>query len=226
MPSDAAPQSWCLPASGGRVVVRGYDDARDEVTSIAGTERWRLNESFIPTSSSAGEQANGPAGEVHPGDCVIFIGPGDSGGRALAWFPRRVIAIDAPNDGWQRVWTLWDDDVQDHGMFEHDHYQSVVAEVRAGSDPLLGRARVRVLDAAGLAVDCPRCGAVGRPIMWGLPVGDPGVHVALGGCIVTEDQDMYTCERCSEAWRVTDDGAVIARSADDTYSDHGFWSSR
>lgn len=53
--------------------------------------------------------------------------------------------------------------------------------------------------------DCPECGTTGIPIGYGYPSGplfaasEVG-FVALGGCVVTEDQPTWQCPACGQSW--------------------------
>ena len=53
-------------------------------------------------------------------------------------------------------------------------------------------------------VPCPQCGqATVLPIMWGMPLGDPGPGVILGGCVLdAEPLARFGCPACG--WRDTD----------------------
>lgn len=46
---------------------------------------------------------------------------------------------------------------------------------------------------------CPDCGAPAMPIQWGLPVGNPGPDVILGGCVIYGAPDSWGCRECG--WR-------------------------
>jgi len=43
---------------------------------------------------------------------------------------------------------------------------------------------------------CPQCGETLLPIMWGLPMSDPGPGVILGGCCVPFDEPTHGCKAC------------------------------
>lgn len=47
---------------------------------------------------------------------------------------------------------------------------------------------------------CPDCGAAALPVLWGMPAGDPGRDVILGGCdIVDHHPPRWGCRECG--WR-------------------------
>src|SRR3712207_1795449 len=53
---------------------------------------------------------------------------------------------------------------------------------------------------------CPQCGREDSvPLRWGLPAGE-GVRlaerglVALGGCLVPEEEPAFSCRACGESW--------------------------
>lgn len=44
---------------------------------------------------------------------------------------------------------------------------------------------------------CPDCGAPALPVMWGMPAGDPGPGVILGGCIIIDfPPPPHGCREC------------------------------
>lgn len=48
---------------------------------------------------------------------------------------------------------------------------------------------------------CPRCRAPDpSPIMYGFPMGPPPDWVAVGGCVITDDQPHLTCRTCDHSW--------------------------
>lgn len=53
-------------------------------------------------------------------------------------------------------------------------------------------------DSIARAPLCPRCGAVqALPIIWGMPVGDPGSDVVVGGCVLPDGPvPDWECRGC------------------------------
>jgi hypothetical protein len=70
-----------------------------------------------------------------------------------------------------------------------------------------GAAKVVALaDTWGSSVRCPRCGGRPRPILYGMPGREviELVHaglIAIGGCIVDEDNPTVECRDCGEGWQ-------------------------
>ena len=56
---------------------------------------------------------------------------------------------------------------------------------------------------------CPKCGAKGLEILWGLPDGPPEPGFAIGGCIYNSAIDPdFTCPECEHEWRVDESGGL------------------
>lgn len=68
--------------------------------------------------------------------------------------------------------------------------KSVIASAAAGNTGRRPRA-------PGTA--CPKCGGALKPILWGMPAGDPGEDVILGGCCLPMDPENHGCPKCG--WR-------------------------
>lgn len=203
---EAAPVSWCLPAYGGRVVVRGYDTYRSDLSPLSGSSRWMLDSTFVPLTVPMSERADGPHGTVFPGDCVIFFGGDSERPESHLWYPQRVIHTEAGRSGWQRVWAIRDTSEVPESLT--DRSSTALPRWMRISQPLHGDRRRMALELFGLNVDCPVCGARGRPIMYGMPPGPPGPHIAIGGCLVDADNPSCSCH-CGAHWRIGHDGDVV-----------------
>ena len=202
---EGAPVSWCLPAYGGRVVVRGYDTYRSDLAPMAGSSRWMVDCTFVPLTAQVAN-GSGPHGTVFPGDCVIFFGGDSERPEAHLWYPQRVIHTETGRTGWQKVWAVRDTSEVPESLTERQ--SGALPRWMRTTKPLHGEDRRRALEMFWLNVDCPVCGARGRPIMYGMPPGPPGPHVAVGGCTVDADNPDYACH-CGARWRVRRDGEVV-----------------
>lgn len=203
---ETAPVSWCLPAYGGRVVVRGYDTYRSRLGPFPGSSRWMVDSTFVPLTSSLSDRTEGPHGNVFPGDCVIFFGSDSGRPEAHLWYPQRVIHTETNSSGWQQVWAIRD--TSELPETQTDRATTELPGWMRTSDPLRGPGRRKALELFGLNVDCPACGGRGKPILYGMPAGPPGPHIAIGGCDMHRDNPTYSC-RCGAHWRVERNGAVV-----------------
>lgn len=215
LPPEHSPRSTCLPGYGGRVIVRGYDPDRWDLLRITGSQRWQLDVCLIPATDTAAKRTAGPGGSVFPGDCVIFVDAWDDEPDAQGWwFPQRVLHVEPGHRGWQRVLCLRDMDVDREGVDDPEREWPLNLDLaRLMNTPalLLGDLRRAALEVFRLNVDCPVCGARGVPIMWGMPPGPPGPHVATGGCLVDPRNPNYEC-RCGASWRIDMDGILVLTS--------------
>lgn len=222
-----APQSICLPAYAGRVVVRTYEPYSCEFVAVPGHDRWAIETALVPLAAdvAAGHSEFGP---VHPGDAVVYVGQTDVEPRDWAWFPQRVLeAGPSIRPGFQRVVTLADLTVRDDGFTASGRWSdswfddadlTALFDGGFGSEPLHGASRRVVLDQFGLNVDCECCGARGNRIMWGMPAEPPGPHEIVGGCIVSADDPQYACRSCEAQWRVSATGELVLTSTGDRES--------
>lgn len=208
LPPEHSPKSTCLPAYGGRVIVRGYDPDRWDLFRIRGSQRWHLDVSLVPATDTTAMRTHGPAGPVYSGDCVIYADISIDDPPMPDWFfPQRVIHVEPGPRGWHRVFTLRDFETDDDCW----RVPTDLAKHMRGPDPLHGPLRRAALEVFRLNVDCPVCGARGVPIMYGMPAGPPGPHVAIGGCLVDPRNPNYEC-RCGAEWRVGRDGHLVLTS--------------
>jgi len=203
---EEAPLEWCLPAYGGRVIVRGYDPLQSELAPMVGSERWMVDSTLVPLTERAALQTDGPHGQVIPGDCVIYFGGDDERTKAHLWYPQRVVHVILEDEDWQRVWTVRD--TSRTPEYLTDEGADALPGWLRSHEPLHGDERRRALEMFWLNVDCPECGARGRTIMYGLPAGPPGPHVVIGGCIVDPDNPAYSCY-CGAEWRISEGGQLI-----------------
>ena len=203
---EGAPLEWCLPAYGGRVIVRGYDTLRSDLAPMAGSHRWMVDCSLVPLTPGAAKRTDGPHGAVFPGDCVVYFGGDDQRTEAHLWYPQRVIHTVPEDEAWQRVWSVRD--TSESTEYPTDEGAAALPEWMRTNEPLHGDERRRALELFWLNVDCPGCGARGRSIMYGLPAGPPGPHVVIGGCLVDLDNPTYACQ-CGAEWRVQDSGELV-----------------
>jgi predicted RNA-binding Zn-ribbon protein involved in translation (DUF1610 family) len=48
---------------------------------------------------------------------------------------------------------------------------------------------------------CPKCGAPGLFILYGMPDGqEPPEGCVWGGCVIGEDEPDYACPECGHTW--------------------------
>ena len=202
IPRWAGPD-WCLPAVGGRVVIRGYDTSRSSLTELEWP--WALDETLVPLSAATASRTDGPGGEVHPGDCVVFIGMGEQWAAPIVWFPQRVIHVAAGPVGWQRVWAIRDIRVE---AGSGDAVSPTLIPRRLLRESALhGDSRRRVLELFGLNVECPSCGSHGEHIYYG-PIVDPmPPSIMYGGGNRREGDHTYGCH-CTARWTVARDGSL------------------
>ena len=209
---EGAPVEWCLPAYGGRVIVRGYDTLSSDLAPMAGRQRWMVDCSLVPATRETAKRTDGPHGPVFPGDCVIYFGGDEQRPEAHLWHPQRVIHTVPEGEEWQRVWSVRD--TSETPQYLTDAGADALPEWMDIDEPLHGLERRRALELFWLNVDCPECGARGRSILYGLPAGPPGPHVVIGGCLVDSEFPRYACH-CGAEWRVKQSGElVLTRSSD------------
>lgn len=207
---------WCLPAAGGRVLVRGFDTYRSSLTDL--DDQWGLDETLVPLTDAAAAKTDGPGGELHPGDCVVFIGTGEGLPRPVVWYPQRVIRVAAGPRGWQRVWAVRNFDATEGSV---GAISPKAIPKRLWTNEVLHEADRRlVLELFHLNFDCEYCGARGRGITFGpvidasYPYGAPmplsGDWVPRGGDRPGPDDDTYWC-LCKARWHVKADGELVLR---------------
>ena len=197
--------AWCLPAFGGRVLIRGYDTHRSRLTDLD-QPRWGLDETLVPLTAVTAKKTDGPAGELHPGDCVIFVGNSSDSPEPFVWFPQRIVHVDDGPSGWQRVWAIRDCDREQDG-------RPVIEPGRIPphlltADPLHGNDRRLVLEWFGLNVECAFCASHGEQIWFGPPIDPMWGH--YGGERYQEGDDAYACS-CGARWHVTSEGQLVFR---------------
>jgi hypothetical protein len=228
LPDEDSPPWVCLDNPGAPLVLRRYDPTSRTCDVIADHGRWVLESALVPRVPVGPRDLqlgwDVAVGDVQPGWCIVYAGD-------ELWFPQRVLRVDVVDDQWQRVWTLgdlftrnvWGDDTsayeRDHGRetgWSYDEmrwpfWEDEVWETRGPwwplqSPPLSDNVRRFVLDKFDIAVECPDCGAFGRPIVYGM-VLDPDPWVEVAGCVITGDDPCYRCD-CGAGWSVTDQGRV------------------
>lgn len=204
---DWAHSSWCLPGYAGTVVIRGYDTYKStlEDLDIDGvSDRWGLDETRIPTTAETAANVHGPCGEITVGDCVVFVGIAEGSNDPIVWFPQRIVAVDRPRAGWQRVWAVRDMEANDEGP--------IIEPAALGKDitiaePLRGDTRRRVLEHFSLNVECPLCAGRGGVIEYDhnrVPIApDEFTDPRPRG----DGDPTYACY-CGASWTVNPDGTV------------------
>lgn len=200
---EKAPTSMCLPAWGGRVVVRGYDTALSSFAPVSTSIRWIIETTMVPLEDRP--DVEGPGGVVFPGDCIVFFGTGTSAEEREPelWHPQRVLRVESLAHGWQRVWTLADASVRDEPAYLH--HTELPKEIFVGT-ALQGNWRDFVLDSFQLAIECFECGGYGKPVVYGLVDEESdNPHVIAGGTHANADDPGYQCA-CGAQWRINADG--------------------
>ena len=202
---ENAPASMCLPAWGGRVLVRGYDTSLSSFAPVSTSVRWIIETTMVPVEDRP--DVEGPGGIVFPGDCIVFFGTGMAAEEREPelWHPQRVLRVEQLAHGWQRVWTLADARVRDEPSYLH--HSELPKEIFVGT-ALQGNWRDFVLDIFQLAIECSECGSYGKPMVYGLPDDEPQVrnpHVIAGGTHANPDDPGYECS-CGATWRINADG--------------------
>ena len=150
---EGAPESWCLPAYGGRVVVRGYDTYRSDLWPLRGSARWMVDGTFVPLTQANAKRIGGRPGLVFPGDCVIFFGVDVDHSEGHLWYPQRVVHVEASRAGWQQVWAVRDTSDMPESLT--DAQAGGLPSWMQTEEPLHGRQRRMALERFGLNVDCP-----------------------------------------------------------------------
>lgn len=206
---ETAPSSMCLPAWGGRVVVRGYDTALSSFAQVSTSVRWLIETTMVPLEDRP--DIEGPGGQVYPGDCIVFFGTGMAveEKEPELWHPQRVLRVETLPRGWQRVWTLADASVRDEPAYLH--HSELPQELFVGA-ALQGNWRDFLLDAFQLAIECTECGGYGKPVVYGVAddaeISNP--HVVMGGNQVDSSEPNYVCS-CGATWRINPDGHRVVK---------------
>lgn len=196
---------WCLPAFGGRVLIRGFDTHRSRLAELD-QSRWGLDETLVPLTVATAEKTDGPAGELHPGDCVIFVGSSSNSPEPFVWFPQRIVKVADGPSGWHLVWAIRDcDREQDAGPLIAP---SRIPRHLLTAEPLHGDDRRLVLEWFGLNLECAFCASHGERIWFG-PRIDP-MSGYYGGERYQDGDDTYACN-CGARWHVTSDGQLVFR---------------
>ena len=196
----------CLPAFGGRVLIRGYDTYRSRLMGLEDS-RWGLDETLVPLAPATAARTDGPAGRLYPGDCVIFIGISSDSPTPLVWYPQRVIHVADGPANWQRVWTIRDFDRDDDRS--PDIEPGRIPRRLMSGEALHGNDRRAVLEWYGLNLECEHCGSHGGAIVFG-PLVDPMPDAPYGGESYRIGDDTYWCT-CGSRWFVKDDGELVHR---------------
>lgn len=205
VPLDDAPPWWCLPGDGGRIVVRGYDQYWFSQRPIAGSQRWALDIARVPVTTSTATSLPGPGGPVYPGDSIVYFGVTAGHAAPWAWFPQRVIRVFRENAGRATVWSLIDLDPQCGKDEAQETFQRAVAKSARAAHPVRGQSRRALVNLLRLAVECPGCGARGRPL-----VPDPrGPHEGHLRFITPANSQAYECLACRDVWAVSSGGEVL-----------------
>ena len=215
---DPLPQrinkSWCLPGYGGPVYIRTYDTYKSTLTDLDARDeeedwgRWGLDETRIPTTAEAAEGLHGAYGEVCVGSCVIFVGAVEGSDAPLVWYPQRIVAVEQPKGGWQRVWAIRDLMIDDDAHIDPSDFGTLINY--AGE--LRGDVRRAALEYFQLNVDCPACANRGRVIQYDyqqVPI-DPSALVNPNP--KGEDDPTYACH-CGAAWSIKYGGDVIRKDS-------------
>jgi len=202
---ESAPTSICLPAWGGRVIVRGYETTSSAFAPMATSTRWIVETTMVPLDDRP--DIEGPGGPVYPGDCIVYFGTGTSidEDEPELWHPQRVLKVDALPQGWQRVWTLSDATTRDEPSYLH--HSELPQEIFVGT-ALHGNWRDFILDAFQLAIECTECGGYGKSIVYGSlddEMTELSPHVIAGGNEVSAIDAAYQCT-CGASWRISAEG--------------------
>jgi hypothetical protein len=198
---------WCLPAIGGRVLLRGFDTERSSLFEFDRVG-WGLDVTLVPLTESAAQSTDGPSGGVFPGDCVIFIGLGEYRDDPVVWFPQRIVHVADGPRGWQRVWAIRDLSLEDDDNLVELVSPDRIPRQLLTSEPLHGNDRRAMLEIFGLNVDCEHCGRRGEALWFGQP-RDPMLR-GWGGEWRRPDSETYACA-CDASWRVDGDGTLHLR---------------
>ena len=204
LPLEAAPPWWCLPGDGGRIIVRGYDPYWYEQRPLAGSRRWALDIARVPVTTSTATSLPGPSGPVYPGDSIVYFGAIEDHPRPWAWFPQRVIRVFREHGGRATVWSLIDLDPQRNQDEDQQTYQRAVAKGARAAHPVRGQSRRALLNAIRLAVECPHCGAHGRPLL----TEPHGPHEGRLKFIIPASTQAYECLACRRVWATDTTGDV------------------
>lgn len=143
-----------------------------------------------------------------PGDLLVWVGAHEDRGSRHVWAPALVVEASSPRSGRQKVSAVAFDR---HESIDNPGVLGWVDRLLAdGAAVVTGSPRRGLLALWGLDVMCPHCGAVGVPIIWGMPAPgdfgragptsaeDPGGDSWLGGCVVSDER--YGCRRCGHQW--------------------------
>ena len=203
-PLEDAPPWWCLPGDGGRIIVRGYNPYWFSARPIAGSRRWALDIARVPVTAAAARPLPGPGGPVYPGDSVIYYGESQEHETPWAWFPQRVIRVSREQGGRVTVWSLTDLDPQRERDEDQEPYQRAVTKCARAAHPVRGQTRRALLNLVRMAVECPRCGARGRPLL-PEPRGPHEGHLKF---IIPASSQAYECLACRRVWSTDTKGDV------------------
>lgn len=207
--------AWVLPASGGRVIVRGYDESRTVIHDDELPSPWVIDEALVPLASGQSEDTYGPGGVVYRGDCVVYLG-WDDRPKPRAWAPQRVVAVEPGPSGWQRVWSVawvtddwYDDEVPDWERTPVVPAAAIPRRLRK-EQALHGNDRRRVLELFGLNLECGACGGHGQEIWYGTPIDPMPPNVPYRDGPRQPWDPVYECG-CTATWSVGSDGELTLR---------------
>lgn len=222
-PLDAPPWA-CLSKPGVPVVIRRFDAKTRTCEPLGDHGRWLLESCIVARTPGAyiSELHLGwelACGDVEPGWCIVYAGH-------RLWFPQRVVRVELLSEDWQRVWTIsdaherdvweteeeydWDNGFKTEWSFDEMGLPRWGTIRNPGpwwplqSEPLDPESRRFVLDAFGIAVECPKCGEFGKKILYGMAIDVPDYYIPAG-CSVDLDPVTYGCE-CGFAWSVDQQG--------------------
>ena len=191
-----------VPLGGAHVPMRivPYLDAM--ATTVDIDDRWAIDTTHVTGTVCA---------HLARGDIVVFVG---KRGR-LWWSPAPVIRTRRRRGGIVEVATLRDLSLEQLSSDDIDELDSeLVTDAFVNPTDLADDVKRAVRDLWGLDVWCPRCGAIGNPILWGMPSDDPNQltdqdgnlrawpagSFLVAGCAVSVAQAAYNCPRCNCQW--------------------------
>lgn len=185
-----------------------------------------LDDRFCLDQASFSTDSNG--GPVEVGDSIVWRGPAQGFDAPVVWAPARVVAVELPVKGRQRVWSLQDTEAQPIDQLlvtpegadrQPDAAGCVVRaalpqvlrdELRDGDVDLSGPMAEAVRHLFGQDDRCWRCGGVLDRVVVGLVGSDWQTSSAgrssgndrtvLGGCVVDSEDDFHrwTCRSCGD----------------------------
>ena len=222
-PLDAPPWAF-LSKPGVPVVIRRFDARTRTCEPLGDDGRWLLESCIVARTPTAyiHELHLGwelAYGDVEPGWCIVYAGH-------RLWFPQRVVRVELLSQDWQRVWAIsdaherdvwetedeydWDNGFKTQWSFDEMGLPRWGTMRDPGpwwplqSEPLDPESRRFVLDAFGIAVECPKCSEFGKKFLYGMAIDVPDYYIPAG-CSVDLDPVTYGCE-CGYAWSVDGQG--------------------